>query len=180
MSLDDSQKAQVTQWVKGGMDLAQVQTRLKEDFGVNLTYMDVRFLVDDLNVELQDAGTPDTEPHPERSSGEGVHFHQDEAPEPMAAESMQGAQEAEAEVVDFGGGAGGGTVSVSVDKVTRPGAVVSGDVTFSDGTRAGWQLDQMGRLGLVPPEGKPEFRPSEADLQQFQTALQQELQKQGF
>jgi hypothetical protein len=75
------------------------------------------------------------------------------------------------------GGAAAG-VWVSVDQIARPGAVVSGRVTFSDGNQAAWYLDQTGRLGLVPEQAG--YRPPQADLQQFQSALDSELTRLGF
>lgn len=73
---------------------------------------------------------------------------------------------------------GSGGVTVEVDRLVRPGAVVSGSVTFSDGRNATWALDQMGRLAL--DAGDKEYRPSDQDLAEFQTALRDALQKQGF
>jgi hypothetical protein len=67
---------------------------------------------------------------------------------------------------------------VSVDQLARPGAVVSGKVTFSDGKSADWYLDQMGRLGVVPRDKG--YKPSAADVQAFQMQLQNELAKLGF
>jgi hypothetical protein len=69
-------------------------------------------------------------------------------------------------------------VSVSLDELAIPGAMVSGNVTFSDGVKAAWHLDQAGRLGLAPKQ--PGYRPSAADLQQFQMALEAELSKMGM
>jgi hypothetical protein len=74
--------------------------------------------------------------------------------------------------------AGPGGVSVSVDHLAKPGTVVSGKVTFSDGNRADWYLDQTGRLGLAAQQ--PGYRPPPADLQQFQLALEAELSKMGL
>ena len=71
-----------------------------------------------------------------------------------------------------------GKVSVGVDQIARPGAIVSGKVTFSDGQKAEWYLDQTGRLGVVP--AKQGYKPSAADVQEFQIALQQELAKLGY
>jgi hypothetical protein len=73
---------------------------------------------------------------------------------------------------------GTGKVSVAVDTVTRPGALVSGNVTFSDGQSAVWYLDQMGRLGLGPKQAG--YKPSAADLQTFQQTLETELSKLGL
>jgi len=74
--------------------------------------------------------------------------------------------------------AGGGKVSVTVDQITRPGSIVSGKVTFSDGQLAEWYLDQTGRLGVVPKQLG--YKPSAADVQDFQLALQQEVAKLGY
>jgi hypothetical protein len=56
--------------------------------------------------------------------------------------------------------------------------MVSGKVTFSDGVKAAWHLDQTGRLGLAPKQ--PGYRPSAADVQEFQAALEKELSKMGM
>ena len=71
-----------------------------------------------------------------------------------------------------------GRVSVTVDELVRPGAIVSGKVTFSDGQTADWYLDQTGRLGVVPKQ--PGYKPSQVDVQDFQIALQQEVAKLGY
>ena len=65
-----------------------------------------------------------------------------------------------------------------MDQITRPGAVVSGKVTFSDGNTATWHIDQKGQLGLVPT--KPGYRPPASDVQSFQMALEAELSKLGL
>jgi hypothetical protein len=71
-----------------------------------------------------------------------------------------------------------GKVAVTVDQLTRPGAIASGKVTFSDSQTADWYLDQTGRLGVVPKQQG--YKPSAVDVQQFQTALQGELARMGF
>jgi len=73
---------------------------------------------------------------------------------------------------------GAGNVSVTVDQLTKPGALVSGKAKFSDGKSADWFLDQTGRLGLAPAEKG--YKPPAADLQEFQLVLQAELQKLGY
>ena len=54
MSLTPEQKTAVSAWVAAGDNLSAVQKKLIEQFKVSLTYRDVRFLVDDLNLELTD------------------------------------------------------------------------------------------------------------------------------
>jgi hypothetical protein len=65
-----------------------------------------------------------------------------------------------------------------VDQLTRPGCLASGKVTFSDGQTAEWYFDQMGRLGVAPKQKS--YRPAQADLAEFQRALDGELQKLGL
>ena len=67
---------------------------------------------------------------------------------------------------------------MTVDQIARPGALASGGVTFSDGNKADWYLDQLGRLGLVPKQ--KDYKPSQGDVQEFQAALQNELAQMGF
>jgi hypothetical protein len=64
-----------------------------------------------------------------------------------------------------------------MDTITKPHALVSGKVTFSDGETAEWMLDQTGRLGLNP--GKAGYRPSQADVVAFQDELQRVVQGLG-
>src|SRR5687768_18039663 len=55
MSLSPEQKKAVASWVAAGDSLSAIQKKLAEQFQVSMTYRDVRFLVDDLNLELKDA-----------------------------------------------------------------------------------------------------------------------------
>lgn len=154
--LTDLQKQQVATWVSEGLSLAQIQTKIEDELGVAMTYMDVRFLVDDLNLELQDSA-PETPAEP--------------AAEEQPATPPAGTQE-DAQTPPVAG------VSLSVDAVQIPGVIASGDVTFSDGVRGKWLIDQSGRPGLAEfPEG---YRPPQADMPEFQQKLVAELRKLGL
>ncbi len=157
MNLDETQRQRVTAWVLQGAKLSEIQNRLAEEFGLKLTYMEVRFLVDDLKLKLKD-------PEPPKVA----------AP---VAEATKPADKKNAPLPTEPPGAKGG-VSVTVDQLTRPGAIVSGKVTFSDGQAADWYLDQTGRLGVAPKQQG--YKPSAADVQQFQAALQSEIARMGF
>ena len=151
MDLSDEQKRAVADWIDDGLGLSEVQERLKSEFNISLTYMDVRFLIDDLDLDLQDAA-------------------EEKKAEPI--DTLEDAVDANAELV------GDGAVSVEVDKVQRPGVVAGGSVTFSDGQQGTWQIDQMGRLSISP--GKEGYQPSEEDMAEFQKILQKELQSKGL
>ena len=71
-----------------------------------------------------------------------------------------------------------GTVSVTIDQITRPGAMISGRTTFSDGQTAAWYLDQAGRLGLDATTAG--YRPSQPDVIAFQTELEKLARAQGL
>ena len=71
-----------------------------------------------------------------------------------------------------------GSVSVTIDQITRPGAMISGRTTFSDGQTAAWYLDQTGRLGLDATT--PGYRPSQPDVIAFQTELEKLARAQGL
>jgi hypothetical protein len=163
MTLDDTQRKKVAAWIADGMKLSEIQNRLASELGARMTYMDVRFLVDDLKLTPKDIDppkpiTPVTPPPPaDLPPVSGTPLKAEASPAPE-------------------GSVGG--VAVSVDQLARPGAVVSGKVTFSDGKKADWYIDQTGRLGLAPQEAG--YRPPAADVQQFQIALEAELSKMGM
>jgi hypothetical protein len=74
--------------------------------------------------------------------------------------------------------AASGKVSVTIDQITRAGAMISGRVTFSDGQKAEWYLDQTGRLGLNPSTAG--YRPSKQDVMDFQLELEKLAQSHGL
>jgi hypothetical protein len=74
--------------------------------------------------------------------------------------------------------AAGGKVSVSVDQITKPGAIVSGKVTFSDGQMpTGIWTRRAGSASC--PSSRATSRPPPT-CSNFQLALQQEVAKLGY
>jgi hypothetical protein len=172
MNLEDAQRKKISTWITEGLKLAEIQNRISSEFGITMTYMEVRLLVDDLKLTPKDPEPPkvampdsSTQAHPGPA---GQSLAPKGAADPSPTPATEGSDQARPM----------GAVSVEVDQLARPGAVVSGKVVFGDGARAEWYLDQTGRLGLVPEQ--PGYRPPAADLQQFQKALETELSKIGF
>ena len=166
MNLDDAQKKAVASWIAEGQKLSDIQKRLAAEFGLNLTYMEVRFLVDDLKLVPKD---PPKVEKPVALAGN----------DPAAAAAASEEESLlDSEEEKPAGPVGTGKVSLTVDTVARPSTLVSGTVTFSDGQSGIWYLDQMGRLGVGPKQQG--YKPSAADLQAFQQALETELSKLGF
>ena len=156
MTLTDEQKQQVATWIEQGLRPSDIQSKLESEFALRVTYMEIRFLIDDLKLTLKDPEPPVPPPAPAPATEPAV-LHDPETPAPAA---------------------GTGKVSLKIDAITRAGALVSGHVTFSDGKTGEWYLDQMGRLGMVPPD--PGYRPPQTDLADFQVALEKELAKLGL
>ena len=52
MKLDDAQKQKVREWIEAGLSLSDIQNKLSAELEIRMTYMEVRFLVDDLGVNL--------------------------------------------------------------------------------------------------------------------------------
>ena len=143
--LSSEQVEMVKKWVAEGAQMADLQKRLKDDFGFNVTYMDTRFLSLDLALNFQ--------------------VDEEESEGPNDIENPEAQEEVDLEPLEQDGE----TVTVTLDQVARPGAMVSGTVTFSDGMKALWLIDEMGRPSIDPDQ--PGYQPSEADLVSFQAEL---------
>ncbi len=185
MKLTDEQKAAVAAWFAGGASLDEMQKRIAAEFGVHVTYLDLRLFVADLPqpkeaVEDYDGGMGTRRP----TNGDAELAEAGVAPAEGDAELGEGG----VPPAD-GGGVGArrptdgdaedaGSVTVSLDPITPAGVMAAGGVTFSDGTSGKWYLDRYGRLGLSGvPEG---YRPSPEDGALFQSRLVELLQSKGL
>ena len=61
MQLDENQKKTVAGWIEEGLDLSAIQSRLESEMDIPMTYMDVRFLVGDLELVPKDEEEPEEE-----------------------------------------------------------------------------------------------------------------------
>jgi hypothetical protein len=191
MVLSEEQKKVVATWVAAGDNLSAIQRKLIAEFKVSMTYMDVRFLVDDLNLQLKDpppkadtnlkGGAPAPRDEPAAKKGffdkakEKLGLGK-EAP-PPEAEDEDLASDGELDELEPAGSSG---VSVTVDKVTLiPGAVASGTVRFGDGVTGKWVVDNYGRPGFTEMS-KADYRPTPADAQSFVRELSRVLQQRGY
>ena len=135
----------------------EVKALLDQGFLVQkaeMTYMDLRLISSELEVNWKKIdGTDGTSDDAEETAADGD------------------------EVVQADATLEGETV-VNVSKLTRPGAMIHGDVTFKSGKTADWFVDSMGRLGLNPTAGSAD--PDEADIAEFQAKLQEAIQGGGM
>lgn len=191
MSLSPEQKQAVSAWVAAGDNLSAVQKKLSEQFKISMTYRDVRFLVDDLGLELKNAAPKaDTSDVTKAAVTKPAAAPEARkvAPDQAGAAGMEGDDALDDlppegdlppdEGIPADQPAGASTLTLEVDRIMRPGTVVSGTVTFSDGVSGKWALDQYGRLML--DTGQKGYQPSAEDVKVFQRELQTQLQRQGF
>ena len=150
--LDDSQKKEIARWLAAGDSLDAIQKRIKADWGIHLTYFELRMLAADL--------PQPQEPAPEEPApGKDDQPPAQEEPAPDEKELPDGLR------LDF-------------DGITDPRFLASGSVIFSDGVSAKWFVDAVGRLGLTGcPQG---YQPSGQDAQAFQRQLSEGLAARGL
>lgn len=203
MNLSPEQQQAIASWVAAGDNLSALQQKLAEQFKISMTYRDVRFLIDDLNLVLKDTApkvdatdiskAPPPPPAPsatQRTAPPEKKGFLDKAkkklglareqPGPTPVEDDLGDDDLPEDDFEDLPPSGPSKVAVSVDKVSLiPGALASGSVTFSDGVTGQWVVDQYGRPGFtkISKEG---YRPSPADAQGFMKELSTALQKLGY
>lgn len=146
MDLTEDQKTTLCKWIEEGQTLSDIQKNILRDWEQSLTYMQVRFLVDDLGFTLKNKAPSQDIP---------------KTPIPDAPDTGLNGQIPT-------------SVEVAIDPVKKPGAMVNGSVTFRDGVTCQWQVDSFGRLGIVPSQEG--YQPTPQDIQDFQLALQSKLQ----
>lgn len=161
MNLSDEQKSVIAERLNDGASIADIQSLITNEFEVAATYMETRFLIDDLNLELKDQEKVSTDLNAPTNSGANSAGGSGGILDQSGAETEQAA-------------ASGGGVTVDIDSIKRPGTALSGSVTFSDGLSAKWYVDPMGRLGLDPDQ--PDYQPSQEDIETFQMELQTKMQ----
>lgn len=194
MQLTKEQEEAVRAWAAEGASLSDIQTRLADEFGVRLSYLDTRFLLIDLKVDL--AEKPEKKPAadplasaaaPGGAAGGAGAFGPGDGPDPYdptsgypddygdpaePADPSAPSGPAEPSGPDGGEAApGAASVQVDLDRIQRPGFAASGSIVCSDGTKGEWGIDSYGRIALAFPEKKG-YRPSPADQQAFMQRLQ--------
>lgn len=162
-SLSEEQVALIQSWADEGDGLSEIQNKLGSEMDIRVTYMEMRFLMDDIGVQLK------SDPEPEKQEPEE---------EPAPENEAEVAESPEEESPESDSGENAAEVTLTVDKVQRPGTVISGNVSFGEGNSAEWSLDEAGQLGMKPNnEG---FRPSEEQVMAFQQQLQKVIQESGL
>ena len=146
----------VAQKLQEGIKLSDIQNLLADELDCRMTFLDLRLLA----AELEDVDWSQFDPKEKKA---------EEAPAPAApaADEATPAAEPAADPAAEAASAAAGNTVVELSRLSRPGAMAHGTVTFASGVTAEWLIDEMGRLGLDKVSGKP----TEQDIQEFQVEL---------
>ena len=157
--------------LNAGVSLSDVQAELAHEHGVKMTYLELRLLAGELQVNWakQDKPKP-AQPQPAAKPAEPATEDEGEdfenIPEDLAEQDEQPSQ-ADAD----------GKLTVTLDEQPAPGSLYSGNVTFSDNTTGKWFLDRFGRISIASDSGDDTYQPSQEDQEAFQIHVQQLVQK---
>lgn len=163
-ALENSVKAFMAEQIAAGVSLSDVQSMVNAEFKLSMTYMDIRILASELEIDWQKLSPEKTVPAPEKNEVPEVPANTD-APAPAEDAPAENTAPAMPDL---------STTKVEVSKIARPGMMFSGSATFANGSTADWYLDNMGRLGVDNLQGD---QPGQEDIEKFQMALQLELRK---
>ena len=125
------------------VSLSDIQTMVNEKFNAHMTFMDIRILASELEVDWRS----EAEKNPPS----------EEEKDPADAENNGNAADVP------------GKTTVELNKIVRPGALASGSVHFASGVYAEWYIDNSGRMGLDKVTGG---KPTEQDIEDFQVEMQ--------
>ena len=125
------------------VSLSDIQTMVNEKFNAHMTFMDIRILASELEVDWRSEAEKNPPAEEEKDSAD--------------AENNGNAADTP------------GKTTVELNKIVRPGALASGSVHFASGVYAEWYIDNSGRMGLDKVTGG---KPTEQDIEDFQVEMQ--------
>ena len=127
MKLTEDQISTIKSWIESGDDLGKIQNQIlpkNESFDINLTYLETRFLLSDLDIELKE----EEEEEPENDHSETIDENDAVAESPDEIDKEQtGSEDLKDESAEDPHST---NVSVSVDSITQPQCVISRQSDF--------------------------------------------------
>ena len=126
------------------LTLNEIHKILADEHQVKMTFMDLRLLSSEIDDMDWGKFDPKVEVEEEDEQTETV------PPEPVSS------------------------TQIEISKIQRPGAMMSGSVTFLSGLKGEWYIDSMGQLGLNMANENDQ--PTEEDMMDFQTELRNKVQ----
>ncbi|MCR4573941.1 MAG: hypothetical protein K5787_09255 [Lentisphaeria bacterium] len=168
----------IAEQLNAGVSLSDVQTRLAQEYGIKMTYFELRMLAMGLSVDWEKQDKPKATPAPVVAAPQEAAVEDEtKAADTFDTETEETGLEAEAdedEELDDSEEAVAGETKIVLDETPHPGAALSGTAVFASGASGKWLLSRSGQLGFEADEGSAE--PDENDWQLFQTELRNILQ----
>lgn len=164
----------VAEQLAKGVSLSDIHKMLFDEYKVKMTFMEFRLMASE--IENVDWSKSDAKTEPAKTSEAADEAAQnDDEEDEIFDEDEEIPDEEDGEDADQTGTSASGegekirtSTTVEINKIARPGAVLSGSVNFGSGASADWVLDQLGRIALANAKGKPD----EQDIKEFQIELQ--------
>ena len=150
----------MTEELAKGTGLSELQTMVNEKFQTHLTYMEIRIIASELQVDWNA-----TDP-------KAIAAAKEKAKKEEEAKAAEEAARLAAENGEVPETDAPGKCVVTLNKVNPPGILASGTVTFSGGSTADWYVDQTGRPGLGNLKGD---QPTQQEAEEFMMELQKIL-----
>lgn len=158
--LEQQIAAFMTEELAKGTGLSELQTMVNEKFQTHLTYMEIRIIASELQVDWNA-----TDP-------KAIAAAKEKAKKEEEAKAAEEAARLAAENGEVPETDAPGKCVVTLNKVNPPGILASGTVTFSGGSTADWYVDQTGRPGLGNLKGD---QPTQQEAEEFMMELQKIL-----
>jgi hypothetical protein len=158
--LEQQIAAFMTEELAKGTNLSALQNMVNEKFQTHLTYMEIRIIASELQVDWNA-----TDP-------KAIAAAKEKAKKEEEARAAEEAARLAAENGEVPEGEASGKCTVTLNKVNPPGILASGTVTFSGGSTADWYVDQTGRPGLGNLKGN---QPTQQEAEEFMMELQKIL-----
>ncbi len=156
-----------------GMSLSDVQKLLESQYGLRMTYLDLRLLAADLQVNWEKQDKPKAAEKPAPAAPAPAAPAPEETAEPLDNDEKIVDDETEDDDQIEDEPAASGETQVELDESPIPGTVASGTVKFASGASGKWAVMRGGRLGFEADEGSAE--PTEDDFAQFQVELRRKM-----
>ena len=150
----------MTEELAKGTGLSELQTMVNEKFQTHLTYMEIRIIASELQVDWNA-----TDP-------KAIAAAKEKAKKEEEAKAAEEAARLAAENGEVPETDAPGKCVLTLNKVNPPGILASGTVTFSGGSTADWYVDQNGRPGLGNLKGD---QPTQQEAEEFMMELQKIL-----
>jgi len=178
---NDERDQLIMEKLNSGMSLSDLQKLLNSEYGISMTYFDLRLLTTTLKIQWEKQDKPKKPalaPQPQKKQIDPLPEEEPVNASPQdtdASEDTEETGETDDDAEDGEFDESEGTV-VTIDDTPIQGASISGTVKFASSASGKWMMDRQGHLGIYELD-KDSEQPSQDDIQLFQIELQKLMQE---